>query len=689
MKRLATWATIFLLPILLHAQEQLKLSTEKPTPGALIKFTYTPPSGVFSASDKIQCLIYKWGTYTDEGALLTGRSSRAQEVVLTKLGNTYSGQIQTDTSTVLLSFSFYSGVLKWKPVKMDYALTGGKLDNHNGAGYFFPFYDRNGKECQFSNYFIGASLVLPQVRGVNSINTDRGFEFLLKEQELYPDSKYYTFNWLGNCKNPKTEEQIKSMLKKEEEGLFAGGLHTAKDLRFMATVSMFSDKRQQWTYFTQQAIEMGKTSKDPNDRLHALLDEYYTLQDAARMDSSLKEYTSLLNTSNLGFEQKRDLISPYAMQIRMIGTLAYFGQLNKVESYVTKYNLLNQKVIMDEGAVYNFSFALDSLMTYPEYIDYAEKLANGIYKPYAAMLSDPKSDASFSQLIGHAYYSKADAKNELATTAAIFADYCSQINLKKGNNKAAWDYAKESHQFLNMTTTGVYQAPDLNARYAVLAEKNLPAKEAQQQIGAMITSGDWKPDMLDILKRVWIKEKGSDAGFDAYVLSLRKTNIEEAKKTLLAEQLNYAAPTFELKDFDGKKVSLSELKGKTVVLDFWATWCGPCKASFPGMQKLVTSYKNNPDVKFLFVDTWEYQGQPNFDYEKKAKEAADYISAHHYDFHVVLDTANKVVADYKIDGIPAKFIIDKNGNVRYKVVGFESNEGKLFDEMNAMIESIK
>jgi len=80
-----------------------------------------------------------------------------------------------------------------------------------------------------------------------------------------------------------------------------------------------------------------------------------------------------------------------------------------------------------------------------------------------------------------------------------------------------------------------------------------------------------------------------------------------AKKLKLADSvaLNAAAPDFRLKDMSGKDVTLSSLKGKVVVLDFWATWCVPCHENFPAVQKVVDHYKNDQNVVFLFIDTRE------------------------------------------------------------------------------------
>jgi peroxiredoxin len=162
--------------------------------------------------------------------------------------------------------------------------------------------------------------------------------------------------------------------------------------------------------------------------------------------------------------------------------------------------------------------------------------------------------------------------------------------------------------------------------------------------------------------------------------AMQQKQMEEIEKNMIKE----AAPAFKLKDVDGKEVSLASLRGKVVVVDFWATWCGPCIQSFPGMKKAQEQHASDPDVKFLFVDTWE-SGE-----DAKKKEAAiDFMKKNNYPFHVLMDFDNGTVEQYGVEGIPTKFVIDRNGQVRFRSVGFGGDTDALAEELARMIELAK
>lgn len=230
-------------------------------------------------------------------------------------------------------------------------------------------------------------------------------------------------------------------------------------------------------------------------------------------------------------------------------------------------------------------------------------------------------------------------------------------------------------------------SPLLAFSYALLLKHVHRYSEAFAGLEAVVKEGQATPEMVDTFKVLYVRVKGSDAGYAAYAEAIHKGFLESLHKRLVKDKLNTPAPGFTLTDVNGKPVSLSDYRGKTIVLDFWATWCGPCKASFPSMKKVLEKYKGDTSVQFLFVHTWEKDSAA----EATAK-AKDFIETNHYPFEVLMDLkdsatgANKVVESYKVSGIPTKFVIDKQGVIRFKFTGFSGGEDAAVEEVSTMIE---
>lgn len=137
-----------------------------------------------------------------------------------------------------------------------------------------------------------------------------------------------------------------------------------------------------------------------------------------------------------------------------------------------------------------------------------------------------------------------------------------------------------------------------------------------------------------------------------------------AQETTAAEEEEVIpAPDFTLTDQYGNTHTLSDYKGKTVFLNFWATWCGPCQREMPEIQELYERYgKNEGDLIVLGVANPKTDENPN-NSDVSQEEVEQFLTDHGYTFPVVMDTTSDVFYEYMIRSFPTTFMIDKDGNV--------------------------
>ena len=120
-----------------------------------------------------------------------------------------------------------------------------------------------------------------------------------------------------------------------------------------------------------------------------------------------------------------------------------------------------------------------------------------------------------------------------------------------------------------------------------------------------------------------------------------------------------AAVDFTLKDQYGKEHTLSEYKGKTVFLNFWATWCPPCKAEMPDIQKIYESYDKEGEDALVVLGV----ASPNIGGEGSEEEVKAFLEENGYTYPVVMDTTGEIFSSYGISSYPTTFMIDRDGNV--------------------------
>jgi thiol-disulfide isomerase/thioredoxin len=377
-------------------------------------------------------------------------------------------------------------------------------------------------------------------------------------------------------------------------------------------------------------------------------------------NSDIEHTESLLKKFKEKFPHSENL---YPLEMNLLIKLCKQKNLNEVKEYLKNLSVTNN----DKWTKQYATFAQCAEICSKKNTDFAfiENLNDVSIRLARKFAASPRPDPNW--LTENQYREK--VKGE-----ATNSSFCVAAKIFEKNKKfnKALKIAEEGYKLCSSCS-------ELNLIYAKLLIENNKSETALKLLSQLISNGETSNDILQMFRFVYLKVKGNNDGYEKYLASLKENFLNQYTEEIISSLIKKPAPQFSLKDIRGKKVSLSDFKGEVVVLEFWATWCQHCKASFPLLKKALTEYSRNSEVKFLFVNTWENS-------KNSPQMVTKYLRENDYPFDCIIDQDNKISADYEITGLPTKIFIDPKGYIRYKSVGFDSS--KMLDEIETIVKLI-
>lgn len=598
-------------------------SPQEVTPGSEFTIRYNPDSSNLAAKENIEATAY----------LYNNKLANTVDVPLKKDGKIYTGQVRTNDSTFGVLFKFKSGKV---------------VDNNNKIGYVVFLTDENGEKVAGSLAGFGEALNRWGAYYLDmDINREKALELMTEDFTKHPQIKPSFLN---------SYFQVITAVKPNEKNKIID-----EELNNLAITNPVGET--ELTVLSNWYGRMG--NKEKSEQYKKILLENYPKSEVAvdEMISRFKQEKDINKKIEIAkeFEQK----FPGDDGIEYLYDLTANIFRDSME-YDKAFQFLQENV--NKPSTYRFYSIVNRMLDENTEMNIALKIAKLGVERCRRELKEPTSPKPN-------FYSESEWRNdrELYLGYNLFAEGKVLDNLDR--KKEALNSFREAVQLTNG------EDETINELYSKSLVENSEYDIAMSKISDFIKRGYSTAIMKSYLKEAYLNEKGTVNGFGTYAARFEDAAREKLIAELKDEIILEPAPQFTLKNLDGQKFSLKDFKGKTVILDFWATWCGPCISSFPGMEKAVEKYAKDENIQFFFVNSWERV-------DNKKQNAEEFISKNNYPFNVLLDEDNEVITKFAVSGIPTKFIIDGEGNIRFKSIGFDGSDEKLVEELSTMISMI-
>lgn len=633
--RMLKTALAFLLlssPAYLFAQDShFKIEPQYPKQGEKVTLSFDPAGTELEGESAIDGVVY----VSDQ------KTVAAMEVPMKRSGKFFTGSFEVADTAVALAFNFVAG---------------DKKETNEHKGYLVQVYDEKQQPVEGSdramNRFYSSRYIDNYLAGIDR-NDELAYQYIEKEYRSYPNNIKENFPPYAWSVLDKKNEGYKELLLAELQKL--EGQANLSEMDYAGISTWYTrlkekEKADAWT------AKMKEKFPDGNWKKNEAWQELYQEKDAAK---------------------KEALAAAYARNFKLDAREAANAKLQVARAYANEKNWdkFNNAI---SGVETSMLVSLYNSLAWNwaennENLAMARKLSKRATDWAKKEIDHPTGEKPVTQTSSQWEQSRRHAY-------AMYADTYAFLLFKEKDYKGGYAYAKEA------TDIWKRKQAEYNDRYALFLEQVATPAQVKKELEPLVREGYAGPDTREVVARNYAKLNKSDKGLDAYMAALDSVNLVKVKERLRKEMMSKNAPGFSLVNLEGKEVNLSALKGKVVVVDFWATWCGPCKASFPSMQKLVKKYEADHHVAFVFINTWE--NVPN-----RKKLVEDFIAKNKYTFNVLYDKAQAetgndfaVVKDYEVEGIPTKFVVDGNGQIRFKDVGWNGNEFAFMQELQTMIE---
>jgi peroxiredoxin len=619
----------------LFAQDLLQFFPEKPIPGEKVMLKYDLEQSSFEQIADVGLVVY----------LKEPKRLTAQEAPLVKQGNEYVAVINTTEQTKVV---FARIQPRNKP-------SFGALGND--VYYTLVHDERRQQPVQGAYFCLGYALFYES--GILGLEPDmeNGEAFMEKEFERYPESKLAP-DYMGPYAS-----------------IFMRKNRAKAQTELMEVAKKWSKERkdeQKMTYAHSLYQQLGE--KEPAQKLSKKIRKRFpagTLVKNEIMDDFWAA-RGVLEAKEKAYARMERVMDPAnRMDVNRLSQMAAhlataFGQAGNWEKF-DKYTHVSSGGAELASTLNNIAWGLagQSLDRPAIDLEKADPLSDESLQMIKAVLENPLLNKP-------EFMTRREWLYELKVLYSLFSDTHALIQYKRGNYEAALASQEAAIR------EGVVLSFDYFERHAVYTEKVRGALAAEALLENYIRDNQATRAMKQQFKRLFMANNTLESAFDKYMSVLDGSAREEKREQLILEKMNVPAPDFRLTNLKGEIVQLSELEGKVVVLDFWASWCQPCIQSFSAMKKAVEKYSEE-EVVFLFINSWETAAE-------KEKQARGFLEKYGFDeFNVPVDKEDDVIEAYQVTGIPTTFIIGPEGKIQFKRVGFHGEEERQLEELDLMI----